>query len=89
MTNRGSIRLLADNKAGAGADFFEAGGVPENAIDEGFAGRVAGSEENLDAVPRPFGFRGKQVRNAERDAALGTDFVEEKVGGEAGFGIFE
>src|SRR5215813_11831197 len=80
---------LADDEARTWADFLEAAGVPEDAINEGFAGRIMGSEENLDAVGGPFGFGWQEVRNADRDAALGANFVEEKFGGETCFRIFE
>src|SRR5579859_280139 len=50
--------LLADDEVGGGYVALGGGGVPEDAIGAGSAGREAGGVENLDGVARPFAFAG-------------------------------
>ena len=72
-------RLLADDEVASRANALEAGAVPENAIDRGSFGRVSGGEKDLNAVARPFGGSGVEVRRGKRGAALGPDFVKKNV----------
>ena len=72
--------LLADDDGGAGADFLETAGVPEDAVNEGLARGVVRSEENLDAIAGPFRFAWQEIGNAHWNPPLGVHFVEKKVG---------
>src|SRR2546429_6659731 len=49
------IFLLAYDEVGAGADFFKAGAVPEDAIDGALTGAIRAREEDLKAIARPLG----------------------------------
>ena len=67
--------LLAYDEIGAGADFLEAGAVPEDAIDGALTGAICTREEDLKAVTRPLGVFAKQVGGSYRNEALCTDLV--------------